>query len=301
MAESAQSPRDLPSAAEPRCWLLRVLRIGASACFAGWAWQHLVWSAPYDAILWNPDYMGWLARSLDVSWETYVAERLNDQHILFAQRIIGLIYLAMAVMCLTAKRSSRIQQWFLSGGSGLLLLLVYCLYVNAGSALPILVEFGGQILSPAVLILALHRGMRDRWTIAAAMVAFTTTFIGHGIYATGLAPTPGHFYGMVTGILGLGETGADVFLKTVGVLDFIVCAGILVPRMRLPCLAYAAGWGLLTALARPVAGMSLTAACWEAGQFVHEAVLRAPHVTFPLFLFLIFRSKNHKDATAHTR
>jgi len=275
-----------PQGDNGRCRLTLVLRIGACACFSGWAWQHLVWSAPYDAALWNPDLFGWLANALSDSWESYVAEIMTDQRIGMAVRLVGLLYLAMAVVAWTVKRDSLVQMCFLGLGGGLLAWTAFCKCLGDGCAMAILLEQGGQVLSPVMLILALRRGVRDRWTIRVALIAFCATFAGHGVYASGLAPTPGHFYGMVSAILGLGEQGADIFLKTVGILDFVVCAGVFVPALRRASLAYAALWGLLTALARPVAGMSLAAPWWGADQFLHEAVYRAPHAALPLFLLL---------------
>lgn len=286
MSEAPQTTPDQP-VGEPHCRLALILRVGTCACFVGWAWQHFRWSVPYDAVLWNPDYLGWLPRMLGVPWESYVAEVVTDRRILFGERLLGLLHLVLAVLAMTAKRGSRVQVSALGMGAGLLACASFCLYVNAGHAVATFVEYGEQILSPVVLILALQRGVGDRWTIGVAVAAFCATFAGHGFYALGLAPTPGHFYGMVFGILGLGEQGADAFLKIVGALDFVVCVGVFFPAMRRIALGYAALWGLLTALARPVAGMSLAASWWGADQFIHEAVLRAPHVSLPLFLFLV--------------
>lgn len=290
-ADSSQSSLDQPETDSLR-WTVWILRIGACACFAGWAWQHLRWSVPYDAILWHPDYFNWLASSLDVSWETYVARVVTDQRILLGVRTIGLVYLALAAMALTARRASWIQLTCLIGGSVLLAAVALSKYVEAGYAKASLVEQGGQVLAPVVLFFALRRGVRDRVTIVLALVAFWTTFAGHGVYAIGLAPTPGHFYGLVNAILGTGEETTDVLLKTAGLLDFIVCVGVLVPIFRSGCLAYAAFWGLVTALARPVAGMSTLAAWWGADQFLHEALLRAPHACIPLFLLLVFKRQS---------
>ena len=278
-----------PDAGEPPCRLTLILRIGAGACFAGWAWQHLRWSVPYDAVLWNPDYLDWLARAFGVSWETYVAEVMTDRRILFGERLLGVAYLALTVLAMIAKRESRWQSVGLGIGSALLAAASFCVYVHAGHAVATFVEYGGQFLAPIVLILALRRGVRERWTHIVATIAFCATFTGHGVYAVGLATTPGHFYGMVNAILGFGEAAADWFLKIVGVLDFAVCVGVFVPALRRWCLGYAALWGLLTSLARPVAGMSLAAPWWGADQFLHEAVMRAPHVALPLFLFLHHR------------
>lgn len=281
--------------------MIWTLRIGACACFLGWAWQHLRWSVPYDALLWNPDYLDWLAKTFGVTWETYVAEVMTDRRILFGERLLGFVLLGLAVIALTARPTSRVQLVCLGTGSGLLALVASCQYLNAGHAPAMFVEHGGQILAPVVLILALKRGVQDRWTINTAIAAFCATFIGHGIYAIGIAPTPGHFYGMVSAILGWGENATDLFLKIVGVLDFVVCVGVFVPSLRRPCLAYAALWGLLTALARPIAGMSLAAPWWGVDQFIHEAVLRTPHMALPFFLFLAFSATYPADPTVHEK
>lgn len=56
--------------------------------------------------------------------------------------------------------------------------------------------------------------------------------------------------------------------------------------MRDGFLMYAAIWGFLTALARPVAGMRFQYEWWGADQYLHEFVYRAPH--FVVLLFLLF-------------
>jgi hypothetical protein len=291
-APSPEPPRP------PHGGTLGILRLAACACFAGWAWQHLRWSVPYDAVLWHPDYFGWLARSLGVSWDRYIAEVVTDRRILLGVRALGGVYLALAVLALIAQRRSTLQLASLGLGSVLLAAVAFSKYVEASHAAATLVEQGGQVLTPAVLLLALRRGVRDPGTVALALLALWMTFAGHGVYAIGLAPTPGRFYGMVHAIVGFGAEASERFLKTAGLLDFAVCFGVLVPPVRRVCLAYAAAWGLATALARPVAGMSVEAAWWGADQFLHEAILRAPHAGLPLFLFSVFRRQPNRDRAA---
>lgn len=290
--EDKEIPGPLPESRLSH-WPIWILRGGALGCLAGWSWQHLRWGVPYGAVLWNPDYMEWLPAALGRSWEDYVAEIVTDHRLLMASSSLGFLYLIIAVMALTAKKGHPLQLGFLWFGSGLLAVVAFAKFVNSGHSLPTLVEQGGQVLAPAVLVLALCRGLRDRWTLVVAIVAFCATFGGHGIYAAGLEPTPGQFYGMVHQIFGLEEGAADVFLKVVGVLDFVVCLGVLLPLalIRRASLVYAAMWGFLTALARPVAGMSLDVAWWGADQYLHEAFLRAPHVTLPLFLLFALRTR----------
>jgi hypothetical protein len=152
------------------------------------------------------------------------------------------------------------------------------------------VEHGGQMLMPILLVLALRLGAAHRLTIGTAMLALIMTFAGHGSYALGFWPTPGNYYAMTTVVLGVDYPVAKAILRTAGALDFLVCLGICFPLMRSASALYATVWGFLTAIARPVAGMSWGLNYWGADQYLHEAVLRAPHFLIPLFLFLIWRA-----------
>src|SRR5690606_13311892 len=120
------------------------------------------------------------------------------------------------------------------------------------------------MLMPLLLVMALALGARHRVTVATAIVALIMTFAGHGSYALGLWPTPAQYHGMIAVIFGVEYASTKVILSIAGVLDFIACLGILVPRLRRPCALYAAAWGFLTALARPVAGMSFDLNYWGA-------------------------------------
>ena len=91
---------------------------------------------------------------------------------------------------------------------------------------------------------------------------------------------------------------ATSLLWWAGILDFLVCVGIFLKVSRRSCALYAAIWGLLTAIARPVAGMSLSLNYWGADQFIHEAVLRAQHYVIPLYLFLVWRRSDELETIA---
>ncbi|MBK1877270.1 hypothetical protein [Pelagicoccus mobilis] len=280
--------------------LLLILRIGAFLCFAGWTWAHLYWQGPYGAILWH-DSMYELASNLGVSWEEFVGTGANDGFVQKGLSVIGWLYLACTILCLTIRKQSQLQMMGLLAGGGLLVILSYAKYLGAQQQLPMFVEHGGQMLMPVVLVLALRLGVRHRLTVAAAMAATITTFIGHGAYALGLWPTPPNFFGMITVILGVEYGTAKAILHMAGLFDIIVCLGILIPRIRRSLMLYAAIWGLLTALARPVAGMSWDLNYWGADQFLHEALLRAPHCLIPLYLFVLWKQRDEVSAKDRTQ
>ncbi|KAA5539229.1 hypothetical protein FYK55_25180 [Roseiconus nitratireducens] len=271
------------------------LRLGAFLCFAGWTWVHYYWEGPYGVLLWQ-DSTFELATRLGLSWDEFVGSGADDG---FVQKWIARIwwlYLVCTVLTVTVRERSWIQMSALVAGSGLLVLLSYASFVASQRQLPMFVEHGGQMLIPILLVMALGLGPGHRVTVTTAIVAVIMTFAGHGSYAIGLWPTPGNFYAMTTVILGVDYETAQALLRTAGVLDFLVCVGICIPLVRRGSALYAAGWGFLTAIARPVAGMSWGLNYWGGDQYLHEAVLRAPHFLIPMFLFLIWRRPRPSEA-----
>lgn len=267
--------------------LVNILRLGAFLCFAGWSWVHYYWEAPYGALVWN-DATYDLALGLGVDWNQFIGTGASDGWLqTWLARIVWL-YLICTVLTLTVRERSWFQMAGLVLGTGMLIVLSYAKYASAQRQLPMFVEHGGQMLMPLLLVISLALGARHRITVITAMIAVVMTFAGHGSYALGIWPTPSNFYAMTSVILRADYDVSTVFLRTVGVLDFIVCVGIFVPWARRPCAAYAVVWGFLTAIARPVAGMSWSLYYWGADQYVHEAVLRSPHWIIPLYLFVLY-------------
>ena len=273
------------------------LRAGAFLCFAGWAWVHWYWEGPYGALLWDDSTYD-LAESLGLTWEEYVGTGANDGLI---QKWISRLfwpYVICTILSLRARSNSWVQQVGLVFGSGLLVALSYAKYVGSQYQVPMFVEHGGQMLMPIILVLALRLGAKHRAAIIAACVALVMTFAGHGSFAAGLWPTPPTFYAMTTVILGVEYETAKLLLLIAGVLDFAVCVAILIPPLRRTAALYAALWGLITALARPVAGMSFDLIHYGADQYIHEAVLRAPHFMIPIYLFFVWRGEGSKGDPA---
>lgn len=278
--------------------LLLILRIAAFLCFAGWTWGHLYWEGPYGVLFWQDGSFAF-AEKLGISWETFVGTGANDGIIQKGIGWIGWLYFACAILCLTVRKNSRLQMLGLLGGSFLLLVLVYAKFLKAQKQLPMLVEHGGQILVPILLVSALYFGVRHRATVILAIVAFITTFAGHGAYAIGWWPTPSNFFAMTSVILGTEHDATIAILRIAGALDFLICIGIFIPLLRIPSALYGVFWGFVTALARPVSGMSTDLLYWGADQFLHEFVLRAPHYLIPLYLVLLWwKPRNAAEGAA---
>jgi Na+-translocating ferredoxin:NAD+ oxidoreductase RnfE subunit len=270
--------------------LTLILRLGTSLCFAGWAWVHYYWEGPYAILAWNETVFQW-ATAWGYRWDDIVGSGANDG--LFQKTLsqVYWAYLVCALVSWSVKKNKPLSATILVLGSFMLTILMFAKYLNSKGQLPMFIEHGGQMLMPVILVSAFTYGCRHKLTLFLACIAFLCTFTGHGCYALGLWPTPSIFYGMTTIILGLDFEMTRSFLFVVGALDFIVCIGIFFAPTRVYCTLYAAGWGLITALARPVAGMSLELNFWGADQFIHETVLRAPHFMIPLYLFFLWKKK----------
>jgi len=265
-----------------------ILRLSAGLCLLGWAWGQLYWEGPYGILFWNESTYA-LAESWGMGWEEFVGSGANDGLVQNWLKWIGWVYLICAVVTVSVRRGARVQMAVLVAGTGLLTVLSYAKFLSAQRQIPMFLEHGGQMLSPVVLVVALSWGVRHRATVTLVIIAVIATFAGHGYYAIGWLPTPGNFHAMTSLILGVEFETANAILRIAGVLDFIVCIGILIPAARHAAALYAVVWGLLTAIARPVAGMALDLNYWGADQYLHEGVLRAPHFLLPLFLFMLWR------------
>lgn len=280
-------------------FLILILRLSAGLCLLGWAWVHLYWEGPYGILLWNENTYA-LAESWGIGWEEFVGSGANDGLVQSWLKWIGWIYVVCAGVTISVRGGAKMQMAVLALGTGLLTVLSYSKFLSAQLQFPMFLEHGGQMLSPALLVLALIWGARHRATVTVAIIAFIATFAGHGCYAIGWLPTPGNFHAMTSLVLGVEFETANLILRIAGVLDFVVCIGILIPATRQAAALYATAWGLVTAIARPVAGMSLSLNYWGADQYLHEAVLRVPHFLLPLFLFLLWRYSNETHPSEKT-
>jgi len=132
-------------------------------------------------------------------------------------------------------------------------------------------EFLAAIAAPLVLgSWAIDR----RWWWWAGRVAVALTFYAHGVMALHNDP---RFIDLLIGC-GCSQAQAEILLPWIGWVDIAVAVLLLLPRIWLPVLAWAAAWGLLTAISRPYSGYHP----------VMEALLRASNGGLPLLLVLLY-------------
>lgn len=104
-------------------------------------------------------------------------------------------------------------------------------------------------------------------------IALFGEFLGHGVFAYQATE---HFQELLIGVTGVTPATAVRLLFVFAVIDFAIAVLALVKPVRV-VLLYAAIWGFLTALARPVSGV----------RGVWDFVERWPNCGIPLALLLV--------------
>ena len=277
--------------------IFRLLQIATLAVFAGRAYQHLFWDAPYREIFWDPNFMQWLIEGItSMTWEDYVTNPKGDEYF---QRFVfyqGIFYSICALIALFIRKLPKWTRWILILGAIDLIFLALIYMKDKFYHFGQFFEYSLQFCTPLFLYYYLKNEILSKRLIIWMKVAIALTFTCHGLYAIGYYPRPVTFMTMTQNILGLGSRGTDLFLNLAGVLDFIVSIGIFVFRGKLEkaFLWYAVAWGALTSAARIIGNFYVDFPLESLHQWVHEAVFRFPHFLIPLLLIIAINVKKRK-------
>ncbi|MFK7934825.1 MAG: hypothetical protein AB8G22_15055 [Saprospiraceae bacterium] len=277
--------------------LTNILFINAILLLLGRGWQHLADSVPVRALLWNEDLFRPLIENLTtLEWSGYVANLQYDHWISYLTYGFGFFYLLLAFSLIMIKIGGnlklppiyRMLKISLLLTSIFFFILAFCYYLDKNYLLGQWGEYALQWMSPLFLSWYIFKTIPRSRLVLLMKIALSITFICHGLYAIGYYPVPGSFQSMLMQILPLTETQAISILKVAGILDFILSIVIFIPQRKivLVALAYAAIWGFLTALARPVAHFYSQFWLESLLQWTPEFLFRVPHFLIPIWLFL---------------
>lgn len=265
-----------------------ILKWACFFIFAGRAWQHLFWDAPFRALLWDQELMQCLIQKLTgLTWEEYSASTKVESIIQFFIRATGWLYVVCALASLVLNKGNKLIGKILLIGSASLCFLAFLNCKEKFFQLGEFMEHAIQITSPVLLYFMLFRNIRLTKLILFAKVAVAFTFIGHGLYAVSYYPQPGPYADMVINIFHFDETHVKSMLVVLGYLDFIFSILIFIPLFSSFALLYCAIWGLLTALARVAAGFDNNFALASLNQYAFETVYRLSHFMIPLWVFYL--------------
>jgi len=248
------------------------------------AYQHFFFEGPYRSFFLDQALFGGIQNLIsDLSWLEFVTDPQTDRGILFYTRFMAWVWLLTGLLIFGYRRVPVRWLWISAILSSLgLLFYAASDYLDKGYQLAQWIEYAAQIAMPVLMVFLLHKGVNRRWLFV-AKVAIALTFIGHGLYALGYFPVPGHFVYMTTAILGVSDSGARDLLFVAGVLDLVAVVFLFVPKIDKYALMYCILWGFLTALARPVAYIEPGPVFWvSVHQSMYEFFVRIPHFILPL-------------------
>ena len=241
------------------------LRIWTATLLAGRAWQYAFWQTPYDSF---PDL---------------------QLITLYLKPAICALFLVGVGLSLVSKTETE-NRW----RDGVLVSISVCLLVHSILAaqqkhwyLSQLIEHGIQWVLPLLLAEALRPQPRKKVMEIFMRGGIALAFIGHGMYAANIFPTPAGFLEMTTRILPIGRDSASIVLKVAGIIDIGVGIAILFPHKHINryALGYAIVWGFLTAIARVVAYVEWNSLGPDLFRWGWETLHRLGHGGLPLVLW----------------
>jgi len=272
---------------------LRVLlNWAASLLFLGHAWLYVFWDAPFRELLWDQALMEPILEGLfGMSWSDFVTDLRIEARIQSFGVATGIVLgLAAALVHLPARYHVLARPVVLLG----VLILSLQVVIGIRNGYPfwgVALEYAARWTAP-VLWLMFYKKRSLAILFQLMRLAVAATFIGHGLYAAGLLPLPGHFLDMSMNALGLGQGAAVSFLWFAGMMDFLSAALLFAggPWNRWAAV-YMFLWGLSTSLARIAGHWHIAAPQMLWGYWLFQAVLRAPHFLLPLALLVLFRRR----------
>jgi hypothetical protein len=273
--------------------ILYFLKLSCFLIFAGRAYQHLFWDAPFRSILWDQQLLEPLVNKvLNMNWSIYVTDLNIDENIQKMIKINGLFYLLCAVISLKISfTSKKIVKFILLLGGINLFVLALLLTKNKFYHIAMFFEHAIQFGTPIILYFFLKNNY-ESWLLRILKVIISLSFACHGLYAIGLIyPIPETFVTMTINILPINDASAKYFLFVMGILDFLIAISIFVPKTSKICLIYAFVWGIVTALARIISGFNYGISFDILHQYFYLTVYRIPHGIIPLLAFLIIKEQ----------
>ncbi len=278
-------------------FVFRCISFSAALVFLGRGWQHLASEGPYREFLWESTFMKPIVEILGYRWTDYVQNFYIDSLINKLSWGLGIFSILLSFVLIWImignnlatfeefpKRIKSLFVFSLKAGAMWMAVLAALYFFSTGLRWGQFLEFSLQIAAPIAVVLAISKKWRLLKNILIA--ATSLTFLGHGLYAIGYYPQPGHFIDMTIDILGVDEDGARLFLTSMGFCDLTIAFAILVPGVRKKFLWIAVIWGFSTAMARLITSSYFSQPEIALLYGIPETLYRLPHSLIPLALVM---------------
>ncbi len=257
------------------------------------AWQYLYWDSPLRALFWDEDLVTPYVSRLGWTWSQWVSSPQASLYIDQTTSVLGIGFLiaALGVFIITKVPTA-----------GKVLLMIGGLFCLFHALLDTKAQFGRighfaelslQWMSPFLLIALFSKYYTDHRFHFGIRVAIALTFIGHGLYAWGYYPVPGHFQQMMISSFGVTNEQALLLLKMAGFLDFLAAFLLFVPAKKWAYagLYYIIVWGFLTAMARMWSNLELSSLSNLLSFWLSETTVRFVHFLVPIALLFWWKEK----------
>jgi len=249
--------------------------------FLGWGLVGIFWDLPVRAFLWDEALLrSFVENTLSTPW----SEWTNGSIATNTGTAMGNLLLVLALLLPFSMRWKKGGTVALSIGSTVLFLIALLLWKEKSYALGQLLEQALQFGFPVVCILLLRQKKSAEFILTFTKVLVALTFLGHGAFALGIYPQPGHFIDMCIRTFGWTEATASTALYFFGWLDVVVALAIFVKPVAKYALLYAAVWGILTAFARVVAYWDVSMIGATLAQMLPLVLYRLVHGLAPLWI-----------------
>ena len=269
---------------------ITLLKLSVFFIFLGLFLQYIFWKIPLADVLVTKDLMEPIVSKVSsLTWNEYLESDFVGKASAIYPMVVGWIFLILAFISVLLNHRSSRGSSFLIFGTLLILLHLLILYLSSDLAWHLFFKNATMFATPLLLNAALFSNMRDRRFIGWVRVVLAVTFIFHGINAIGFFQIPESYLYMIEQTLFLDHQTATQFLFVIGVIDIIVGVFVLIPMKIKFFLYYMVFWGLMTALARPVAYFDGSEFFPAMASSFYDFLVRLPNVILPLMIISLQR------------
>ncbi len=275
--------------------------ISTCSLLFGRAWQFIVWDAPFRTLLWDEAMMSSIiVPTFFETWNAYVTSPASDQFINNMVTGFGILYLATGILLIFYKHIPKITKFLLLISTLGLMILFLLYWKEKFYQIGQFIEYASQLLMPVLAYFILFKNRQIFSMTLWIKIAIALTFIGHGLYAIGYHPQPGHFVDMFLNVFGISEPMAKNLLYLAGVLDMIAAIALFIPGIELWAIWYVFFWAGATTCARLLAHIDFNFFFYSMNQWLFEFLIRIPHIALPLLLLIWKHNSNSTPQNTHT-
>lgn len=263
----------------------------------GRGWQFIIGDMPLRVFFWNQGLLQPFIESVfGVPWFEYVTSQTLDSTINLITILSGMFFLLMGGLSFKIDLAKKFKAGYLAC-FGVLFIVFFLQFMGRFFYIGNFMEHTIQLITPLVFYWQLSiRGIDSkRWRMI--KVAVASTFVGHGLFAVGIYPVPGHFVDMIINVFSVSQIVAQDLLTVVGSIDIACGIGLFVPLYRKYALGFMIFWGSSTAVARVLAHIEWEQFLYTASQWFAETLYRVPHGALPFAILVYTLSFQYSQET----